>query len=306
MLRYVDTMTANSERRLLLTGFIRAAAWVVVSGLLALGPGPRPALSFSPGPAIAEASLVGDRTAISPGQPFLVALRLQLPETWHTYWRNPGDSGAPASLEWILPYGFLPGPIIWPSPERIVDEGGIVSYGHHGEIFLVTEIRPPDALPEHTEVAIAVDTEWLVCSDICVPEHASLSLKLPVSTAGRATFSRWHDSFARAMALAPQSMPGPAFFHIDGETLVLSVGQLGLPREGLTQAWFFPHMPGVIDHAAMQSVTVRGSVLTLSIPRDPNGAPLNGTLSGVLALQTEGGNSAFTIQAVEESTRRAP
>ena len=39
-----------------------------------------------------EAELVAEKTAIEPGKPFTVALRLKMQEHWHTYWRNPGDS----------------------------------------------------------------------------------------------------------------------------------------------------------------------------------------------------------------------
>ena len=51
----------------------------------------------------AEAELVAARDAIEPGQPLLVALRLKAKPGWHTYWRNPGDSGQPTSIEWKLP-----------------------------------------------------------------------------------------------------------------------------------------------------------------------------------------------------------
>lgn len=283
-----------------------ATATIVFFVLLAMGLSARSARSFSPGAPIAEAALVSEQTAITPGQPFAVALRLKLPETWHTYWRNPGDSGAPASIQWILPYGFTAGPILWPSPERIVVEGPIVSYGHHGEVLLISEIRTPDRLPANTEILIAADAEWLVCAEICVPEHAALSIRLPVSTDERPTDARWRDSFTRARALLPKPMPGSATFHMDGETLVLSVNSAALVEGALSEAWFFPDTPGVIDHGALQLPDLRDGMLTMSIPGDPNATPLTGGLSGVLAFTTDGVKSAFTIHAVEAGTRRSP
>src|SRR5206468_3117464 len=45
-----------------------------------------------------EAELVAAKTALVPGEPTTVALRLVLEKGWHTYWRNPGDSGLPTTL----------------------------------------------------------------------------------------------------------------------------------------------------------------------------------------------------------------
>ena len=52
-----------------------------------------------------EAELVAERTAVAPGEPLTVALRLKMIPQWHTYWRNPGDSGEPTRIAWRLPPG---------------------------------------------------------------------------------------------------------------------------------------------------------------------------------------------------------
>ena len=59
----------------------------------------------------AEAELIAARDAAEPGRPLLLALRLRAKRGWHTYWRNPGDSGQPTSIEWKLPAGFSAGAI---------------------------------------------------------------------------------------------------------------------------------------------------------------------------------------------------
>jgi thiol:disulfide interchange protein DsbD len=67
----------------------------------------------------ATAELVADAAQIAPGEPFHVALKLTPREHWHTYWRNPGDSGLATSLEWTLPQGFVAGDIDWPAPRAL-------------------------------------------------------------------------------------------------------------------------------------------------------------------------------------------
>ena len=51
------------------------------------------------------AELVARNTGVQPGQAVQIGLRLQHIPHWHTYWRNPGDSGLPTTLTWTLPAG---------------------------------------------------------------------------------------------------------------------------------------------------------------------------------------------------------
>ena len=41
-----------------------------------------------------RASLVSEQRSIEAGQAFLVALHFDIIDGWHTYWKNPGDSGS--------------------------------------------------------------------------------------------------------------------------------------------------------------------------------------------------------------------
>ncbi len=66
-----------------------------------------------------EAELVADRAALVPGGELTVALRLAIAPGWHTYWRNPGDSGLPTTIAWQLPAGITAGPIEWPAPQSV-------------------------------------------------------------------------------------------------------------------------------------------------------------------------------------------
>ena len=58
-----------------------------------------------------EARLVSSHDLVEPGQVFSVALLTELDAGWHTYWRNPGDSGEPVQITWELPDGAAAGEI---------------------------------------------------------------------------------------------------------------------------------------------------------------------------------------------------
>src|SRR5213592_542813 len=74
------------------------------------------------------AELVADQTALVPGGTTTVALRLAMERGWHTYWRNPGESGLPTTLAWKLPEGLTAGPIQWPAPQ-VLPAGPLINYG---------------------------------------------------------------------------------------------------------------------------------------------------------------------------------
>ena len=85
------------------------------------------------------ARLVPESAGISPGTTLWVDLHLDIAPGWHTYWRNPGDSGLPTELAWTLPAGFTAGDIVWPVPERFV-VGTLGNYGYRDAVDLLVPI----------------------------------------------------------------------------------------------------------------------------------------------------------------------
>jgi thiol:disulfide interchange protein DsbD len=90
------------------------------------------------------ATLVSEADSVSPGKPLRLGLRIKLQPGWHTYWSNPGDAGAPPTLE---VQGATAGPIIYPTPEKLID-GPFTSFAYTNEVtlpFIVT--LPPGTAP---------------------------------------------------------------------------------------------------------------------------------------------------------------
>ena len=150
------------------------------------------------------AELVSDQAALVPGTTATLALRLAIEPGWHTYWRNPGESGLPTTLAWRLPPGYAAGAIVWPAP-RALPAGPLVNYGYEGEVFhLVPLTVPADAQPG-AATSLAARADWLVCKETCIPEGADLTLELPV--ASRAEPSRWDGAIAATRGALPRALP---------------------------------------------------------------------------------------------------
>src|SRR5580692_5454560 len=128
-----------------------------------------------------KAQLVSEASAIAPGQSFWVALEFSIRDGWHTYWRNPGDSGQATTLNWSLAPGFTAGEILWPAPHRF-ELPPLVNYGYAKHAVHLVNITAPQDLRAGGPIVLSAKASWLVCSDVCIPEDADLQLKLPVST----------------------------------------------------------------------------------------------------------------------------
>ena len=125
-----------------------------------------------------EVQLLAEREAVAAGKPAAVGLRLRMAEHWHTYWKNPGDSGLPTRIEWVLPDGWKAGEIQWPAPETVYVEP-LMSYGYEGEVWLLSELSAPASLAGG-DVTIGAKIDWLECKEACLPGKAQLELSLPV------------------------------------------------------------------------------------------------------------------------------
>ncbi len=123
-------------------------------------------------------SLLSEDDAVQPGKPLTAGIRLQMQPGWHTYWRNPGDSGLPTRVRWTLPAGFEAGEVQWPRPMRF-GFGPVQSFGYETDVVLPVQIRVPASVAG-AEVRLAVHVDWLECQEACLPSKADLSLALPV------------------------------------------------------------------------------------------------------------------------------
>jgi len=222
--------------------------------------------------------LVCDTESVQPGKPLRVGLRFELPEHWHIYWRNPGDSGEPPQVRWTLPAGFRAGDLQWPAPERL-GSGSVIDYGYRGSVLLPVELQTPGTAPGG-RITLSAEVTWLVCKDICVPGRAELTLALPVRLAPGAA-SRAHGLFQEADSRLPRPMPPAWRAEASSEkaSFVLTIHGTGLGK-----ASFFPFEADQIDNAAPQTSTVLpdGVRLTLRKSEQLGGTPAR--LEGVLDL----------------------
>ena len=239
----------------------------IVSTLLAAVTLALPASALEARSGHVSAALVAEFDAAVPGEAIQVGLRLTHQPHWHTYWVIPGDAGLPTRLTWQLPAGFLAGPLQWPVPQ-LLRVGPLANYGYEGTVLLPAAVAVPSTLPEGSTVRLAAHADWLVCSDICIPENADLQLQLPVRQAAHAAPGRFAGEFAAARARIPKPITlTNASALIDGARIRLQF----TPSGPLSQLEFFPLESSRVQAAAPQHLDLSpaGASLDLAAVQPP-------------------------------------
>ena len=191
--------------------------------------------------------LISEQSAIVPGEEFDLAIRFDLEEEWHIYWRNPGASGLGSEINWTLPDGIEAAEIQWPTPHRI-ELGGLINYGYEDEAVFIVTMKASKTLLPGQSIPISAEISWLICKDVCLPGDASLEISLPVEEVSAQ--SKEAPVFARARA----SQPDPncpwslRLASLDEVFMKVSIEGEDIPDE----LYFYANEVGIFDPNAKQ------------------------------------------------------
>lgn len=240
-----------------------------------------------------EVRLVSEMTGIPAGGGTIsLGLLQRMRPGWHTYWRNPGESGEPTAINWLLPPGYTASSILWPHPERI-PFGELANYGYSDHVLLRAEITVPPGLRAGDTVTFTAHATWLVCKDVCIPEKATLDLALPVVDTP-APASEHREAFAEARAKEPVANgPITARFAATDENVSLFFQPVLNRLELGKGALFFPHDKGLIKASALQVAEPAADGFVINVPpayklRDPQKRAGIAEIAGVLVLAPDG------------------
>lgn len=241
-----------------------------------------------------KAELVSEYQQVQPGQTWQLGLHMVHDEHWHTYWKNPGDSGLPTTIRWSLPEGVTVGEIQWPVPQAI-SIPPLMNYGYEGTTVLLTDISIPADYTQSV-ITIRADVDWLVCEEICIPAEASFELDIPVHT-DSVLSAGFQSIFSGARLNLPESSAYNGQFDTSGGAFsaVITLDNT-LP---VTQ--FFVAAAELVDHAAAQQIILQDGQLLLQQPLNTyfNGAPQE---LEVLLVTAEGAYSLLLQPVTESST----
>jgi thiol:disulfide interchange protein DsbD len=268
---------------------IRALALLLAFASGILAPQARAAASAPATFPESTARLLADTDAVRPGQRFRVALELTAAPGWHTYWHDPGDAGAPPTLDITAP-GLALGAEHWEVPQRLVD-GPEVSFGYTGTVLLMRDAVARGRGP----LTLSAHASWLVCKDVCIPKQADFTLTLsPASataTPGEAATATAAER--QEFEVAASRVPGPAPFaaHIapDGTLWIGHPVPAG-------PAVFFPDKSDAIDLDTTPASQIRNGLFLLAMT-PAGGFDKSAPLTGVIAFGAGAHRVAYRLAA---------
>ncbi|HZY67161.1 MAG TPA: protein-disulfide reductase DsbD domain-containing protein, partial [Devosia sp.] len=136
----------------------------------------------------------------------MAGLELDLPAGTNTYWRIPGETGIPTEFDFSGSSGVVEPVVHWPHPE--VDRSrGFTDYIYTGSTVLPIEFQAED------RAVLDVTVELGICSDMCVPASAKLTLPLNFAAPDTAQSIRLDQAMARTPILWDQ--PGRPFGSVE-------------------------------------------------------------------------------------------
>lgn len=219
----VPRISSNPRHRLSIRRILLAVAFIsaVIAGGQWWIPGAGPALPALTGSASAQpafdfqapepvaASLVAEAEAVPAGGSVRMALQLDIEDTWHTYWVNPGLVGFPPQISWNLPDGVTAGELKFPAPIRF-EGGGAFGYGYEDQVLHPFTVEISADVEPGAELTLTGNASWLVCDPTnCIRGGAEVSITLTV--------------------LAPDAEPEPS---ADAEAVAEALERLPVAIEG--------------------------------------------------------------------------
>jgi DsbC/DsbD-like thiol-disulfide interchange protein len=204
---------------------------------------------------------------VQTGKTFWLGLQLQHTREWHTYWRNPGDSGLPTLLEFKLPPGLEVGPVLWPLPQKL-SAGTLTNYGFENDALLAVAVKVTSAYraPMNGQLPVQLHANWLVCRLECIPQEGDFALELPT----KSSFAPHAKAFASLIEHQPSQLAASQkAARFEGDFLVAAVE--GLPANWVGQKLsIFPTEPELLesstDQHALAEQSWQGSTWSVRLP----------------------------------------
>ncbi|HEY0552218.1 MAG TPA: protein-disulfide reductase DsbD domain-containing protein, partial [Verrucomicrobiae bacterium] len=249
-----------------------------------------------------RARLVLSHEAARPGDTVTAAVELTMDPGWHTYWKNPGDSGQETEIHWNLPAGLSAGEIQWPIPEKFTtaDKLQLTTYVYHERAVLLVPLKIPANAPAG-ELDLAALVKWLECEVACIPGSNIVRSTLLITNEARLNSDT--NVFVIAQKLLPaKQLPGNAMAKWDAPDVVTNRAFIIEWNTDATEPDFFP-FPNVVATIGNRTKVVANSAgkVLLGKTAERTGSAWPKEISGLLVRKENGALRGYetTLQMPE-------
>ena len=196
----------------------------------------------------ARISLIKDHSDFVPGTSINIGLKVSMDKGWHTYWRNPGDSGGPIEIDWNLPKGFSVSDIKWPLPKKI-EYPPLMTYGYEDFVIYPMVLTIP---ADYSDDYFEMNADILICADVCIPESGKISSKL-LDIESDSLIYEWLES------VPSKSLPITTSLNDNNLEIKFTF------EKEIKEIYFFPDENNSIDYSSKQNFYKKDDGYFLSI-----------------------------------------
>ena len=217
----------------------------------------------------AHVSLVKYTSNNSQADELFIGIKMDMQKNWHTYWKNPGDSGGPIKVSWNLPDGVAVSDIYWPTP-KLIPYSPLMTYGYKDFVVFPFKVTYESF---NKLKNINADIDFLICDDICVPEKAQIDTsfeKIPYSQ----ELKKWINKVPNV------TFPILANQNEDNLQLRFSF------NDDIENIYFFIDQQDIVLHSKVQNLSKEKDNWLLSISTE-NNPKHNEKLKGVIVINDE-------------------
>lgn len=220
-----------------------------------------------------------------------VLLTLDLKKGYHSYWRNPGDSGLETTIDITAPQGIIAKPILWQAPNRY-PYAGMVNYGYEDKAYHLVPLEIDHAALQKNDISLKIEASWLICKDLCIPENASFDM--PILRSEHAHQSDHYDSIQQWVRAAQYEILPVQSVNLspDYYSFFFDHSAFKTPPKKL---YFYADQAGIVQASAPQIIDnkEKESVFSLILKKDLTDIP--NKISGLLESQTESGKEYYRL-----------
>ena len=236
----------------------------------------------------ADIELLVEIKEIKINEDFVVGIKFNIEPGWHVYWKNPGDSGLPANVDWQNINSIEFKNFLWPPPEKTPEEP-LMTYGYYNELVLPAIFSVGSDFTD--EGASQFDIDFLICEKICIPESVSIEFDLSNYSdedvqLSRDILSSWYNKLPKSFDKEALIQASDNFISIEWED----------EKNEISEVYFYPEDKGLIRYASNQKLYKKDGSAILIIERPQKYSNDLQNISGVLEIHTNRNKESFEIK----------
>ena len=226
-------------------------------------------------------NLLNSHLEVNQNTEFIVGVKFTLKEDWHTYWKNPGDSGLPPKFEWDLPPGIEAGEINFPIPEMI-NFDDMVNYSYSQTVIFPVKFKINKKYEGLQQAKVKIS--WLVCKEICLAQDTIINFNIKFGNEKPNIDLKILNRIIQNSSIKLNN-------YADVKSIIFRKNSLELRFKteitDVESIIFYPSEYGQYNHSSTQNYKITKDEIFISVPLDQYASEKPKSIDGLIILKTK-------------------